>query len=57
MKVTVSQTRLQNTQAVEKMTPKPQTKLRKLKKKQTLAPYRIRATVRLQLAPKQDWRG
>ena len=41
----------------KKVTPKPQTKLRKLKKKQTLAPYRISATVKLQLAPEQDWRG
>ena len=54
MKVTHSQTRLQNTQAVKKMTPKPQTKLRKLKKKQTLAPHRIGTTVKLKLVPEQD---
>ena len=57
MKVTVSQTRLQNTQAVEKKKPKPQIKLRKLKTKQTLTPFSIGATVRLKLAPGQDWRG
>ena len=51
MKVTVSQTRLQNTQAVEEMKPKSQIKLRKLKTKKTLAPYSIGVTVRLKLAP------
>ena len=51
MKVTISQTRLQNTQAVKKMKPKPQIRLRKLKTKQTLAPFSIGVTVRLKLAP------
>ena len=51
MTVSVSQTRLQNTQATEKVTPKPQTKLRKLRKKQTLASYNIGAIVRMKLAP------
>ena len=57
MKVKVSQKRLQNTQAVIKMKPKSQIKLRKLKTEQTLAPYRIGATLRLNLAPEQDWHG
>ena len=57
MKVTVSQTRLQDTQAVVKMKPKSQIKIRKLKTEQTLAPYRIGAAVRLQLVLEQHWRG
>ena len=51
MKVAVSQTRLQNTQAVKKMKPKPQIRLRNLKTKKTLAPFSIGATVRLLSAP------
>ena len=57
MKVTVSQTMLQNTQAVVKMKTKSQIKLRKPKTEQTLAPYRIGATVKRNLAPEQDWHG
>ena len=51
MKVLVSQTRLQNTQAVEKMKPKSQIRIRMLKTEQTLAPFRIGTTVRLKLTP------
>ena len=51
MEVTVSQTRLQNTQAVGKMRPKSQIKVRELKTKQTLALHSTGATVRLKLAP------
>ena len=53
MKVTLSQTRLQNTQEVVKMKPKSQIKIRKLKTEQTLAPYRIGVIVRLNLVPEQ----
>ena len=55
MKATVSQTRLQNTQAVVKMEPKSRIKLRKLKIEKTIAPYRIGMTVKLNLVPEQDW--
>ena len=51
MKVAISQTRLQNTQAVEEMKPKSQIKLRKLRTEQTLAPHNIGMTVKLKLAP------
>ena len=51
MKVIVSKKRLQNTQAVVKMKPKSQIKLRKLRTEQTLAPLSIGTTVKLKLAP------
>ena len=56
MKVTVSQTRLQNTQVVEKTRPNTLIKLRKLGTEKTLVPHRIGAAVRLKLAPEWDWR-
>ena len=57
MKVTLSQKRLQNTQVVVKMKPKSQINLRKLKTEQTLAPYSIGTTIRLNLVLEQDWHG
>ena len=57
MVVTVSQSRLQNTQAVEKSRPHTQIRLRKLRTEQTLVPHRIGTTVRLKLAPEANWRG
>ena len=51
MEVTFSQTRLQDTQTVEKMKPKSEIRLRKVKIKQTLAVPSTGATVRLKLAP------
>ena len=57
MEVTVSQSRLQNTQTVEKSKPNTQIRVRKLRTEQTLVPHRIGATVRLKLAPETNWRG
>ena len=51
MKVTASQTRLQNTQAVEKTKPNTLIKPKKVKTGQTLVPHRIGMTVRLKLVP------
>ena len=57
MKVTASQSRLKNTQTVEKSRPNTQIVLRKLRTEQTLVPHRIGATVRLKLALERNWRG
>ena len=57
MKVTASQTRLQNTHTVEKTRPNTLINLRKLRTEQTLVPHRIGVTVRLKLAPERNWRG
>ena len=55
MKVTTSQSRLQNTQSVEKSRPNTQIRLRKLRTEQTLVAHRIGATVRMKLAPETNW--
>ena len=57
IKVTVSQSRLQDTKTMEKPKPNTQIRLRKLRTEKTLVAYRIGATVSLKLAPEMNWRG